>query len=141
MANASKKVMISADVLYAFVDRAHTKYPQATAYFRYFSEQKYQVYTTYSLVIEAYNLIYDKISPSLARDFVRGITLSSINILYPTESDTKAAIKTLVNYRSPELNFVQAQMAVLCNRYSIGQVCTFEYLHPLFGLTAFYLPI
>lgn len=133
--------MISADILYAFVDRAHTKYPQATAYFRYFSEQKYQVYTTYSQLVEAYNLIFSKISPTLARDFVRGITLSSINIIYPSESDTKAAIKSLINYRSAELTFTQAQMAVLCNRHNIPQVCTFEYVHPLFGLSQFYLPV
>lgn len=133
--------MVTSEVLYAFVDRAHAKYPQATAYFRYFSEQKYQVYTTYSLVLEAYDLIFDKISPSLARDFLRGITLSSINIIYPTEGDTKTAIKTLVNYKNSELTFVQAQMSVVCNKHSIPQVCTFEYLHPLFGLTSFYLPI
>ena len=141
MALQSKKVMVASDVLYAFVDRAHAKYPQATAYFRYLSEQKYQVYTTYSLIVESYDLIFEKISPSLARDFLRGINLSSINIIYPTESDTKAALKSLINYKSAELTFVQAQMAVLSNRHSIPQVCTFEYLHPLFGLTAFYLPI
>lgn len=133
--------MVSSDVLYAFVDRAHPKFPQATAYFRYFSEQKYQVYTTYSLVMEAYELIFEKISPSLARDFLRGITLSSINIIYPTESDAKIALKTLINYNSTELTFVQAQMSVVCNKQNISQVCTFEYLHPLFGLSSFYLPI
>jgi predicted nucleic acid-binding protein len=141
MAINSKKVMVSSDLLYSFVDRAHAKYPQATAYFRYFAEQKYQVYTTYSLVVETYELIFEKISPSLARDFLRGIMLSSINILYPSESDTKAAIKTLVTYKTPELTFTQAQMSVMCNRQNIPQVATFEYLHPLFGLSAFYLPI
>lgn len=133
--------MVASDVLYAFVDRASAKYPQSAAYFRYFGEQKYQVYVSYSQVLDTYNLIFEKISPSLARDFLRGIILSSINILYPTESDTKAALKTLINYRSPDLTLKEAQMSVLANRHSIPQVCTFEYLHPLFGLTAFYLPV
>ena len=141
MAITSKKVFISWDVMYAFVDRANKQYPQAAAFFRYFAQEKYQVYTSYLNAIDTYRLIYEKISPSLARDFLRGLTLSSINILYPAENDTKVALKTLINYRNTELTFAQSQMAVLANRHSIPQVCTFEYLHPLFGLTAFYLPI
>lgn len=141
MALTSKKVFVSSDLLYAFVDRANTQYPQASAYFRYFAQEKYHVYTGYLNVSQTYQQIYAQISPSLAKDFLKGITLSSINVLFPTESDMKAALKTLINYRNTELTFLQSQMAVLCNRHSIPQVCTFEYLHPLFGLSAFYLPI
>ena len=141
MAIASKKVFVEADIFYAFVNRAHEKHPEAAAYFRYFAQEKYQLFTSYPVIQEAYDLIYQKISPSLAKDFLRGITLSSINVLYPTESDMKAALKTLINYRNNELTFLHSQMSVLCNRHSIPQVCTFEYLHPLFGLSTFYLPI
>ncbi len=141
MEKKSKKIFVSSDILYAFVDRAHTQYPQAAAYFRYFAQEKYQVFTSYLHVLNTYREIYAKISPSLARDFLRALSLSSINVLYPLESDMKAALKTLINYRSSELTFDQSQMAVLANRNSIPQVCTFEYVHPLFGLSAFYLPI
>jgi hypothetical protein len=137
----SKKVFITSQVLYAFVDRASPKYPEAAAYFRYFAQEKYHIYTGYLNISETYQEIYVKISPSLAKDFLRGVTLSSINVLYPTESDMKAALKTLINYRNSELTFMQSQMAVLSNRHGISQVCTFEYLHPLFGLSTFYLPI
>lgn len=141
MEKKSKKIFVSSDILYAFVDRAHAKYPQAAAYFRYFAQEKYQVFTSYLHVLNTYREIYAKISPSLARDFLRALTLSSVNVLYPTESDMKAALKTLINYRNSELTFEQSQMAVVANRNLIPQVCTFEYVHPLFGLTAFYLPI
>lgn len=141
MEKKSKKIFVSNDVLYAFVDRAHTKHPQAAAYFRYFAQEKYQVFTSYLHVLNTYREIYTKISPSLARDFLRALSLSSINILYPMESDMKAALKTLINYQSSELSFDQSQLAVLANRNTIPQVCTFEYVHPLFGLSAFYLPI
>lgn len=137
----SKKVFVTTELLYAFVDRAHEKHAQASAYFRFFAQEKYFVYTGYLNIIETYRQIYEKISPSLAKDFLRGISLSSLNVLYPTENDMKAALKTLINYRTNELTFAQSQMAVLCNKNSIPQVCTFEYLHPLFGLSAFYLPI
>ena len=137
----SHKVFIESSVFYAFVNRAHTKHPQAAAFFRYFAQEKYQVFTSYPVIEEVYKQIYEKISPSLAKDFLRGIMLSSLNILYPTESDTRAALKTLINYRNTELTFMDSQSAVLSNRNYIPQVCTFDYLHPLFGITGFNLPL
>ena len=140
MAVTSRKVFLTSNVLFAFVNRASPKYPQAAAYFRYFAQEKYQVYTDYLSVTDAYRQIFIKISPTLARDFLRGVSLSSINVLYPTESDTKAALKTLITYRNAELDFNQSQVAVLAQRNNINHICTFEYLHPLFGLTSFNLP-
>lgn len=137
----SHKVFIESDVFYAFVNRAHVKHPQAAAFFRYFAERKYQLFTSYPAIEEVYEEIYEKISPSLARDFLRGLSLSSVNILYPSESDLKAALKTLINYQNTELTFKDSQTAVLANRSQVNQICTFEYLHPLFGLSAFNLPI
>lgn len=136
----SHKVFIESDVFYAFVNRAHAKYPQASAYFRYFAQEKYQVFTSYPVIEEVYREIYEKISPSLAKDFLRGLALSSVNILYPSESDLKAALKTLINYQNTELTFKDSQTAVLANRNYVNQICTFEYLHPLYGLSAFNLP-
>lgn len=137
----SKKVFVESDIFYAFVNRAHAKYPQAAAYFRYFAQEKYQVFTSYPVIEEVYKQIYENISPSLAKDFLRGVMLSSLNILYPTESDTKSALKTLINYQNTELTFKDSQTAVLSSRNYISQICTFEYLHPLFGLTSFNLPL
>lgn len=136
-----KKVFIESDVFYAFINRAHSRHLQAAAYFRYFAQQKFQVFTSYSALEDAYKQIYEKISPALARDFIRGISLSSVNILYPNESDLKATLKTLVNYKSTELTFRDSQTAVLSNRNNISQICTFSYIHPLFGLSAFSLPL
>ncbi len=141
MANQSKKVFIESDIFYAFVNRAHQRHPEASAYFRYFAQEKFQVFTSYPVIRGAYDQIYQKISPSLAKDFIRGVSLSSINIFYPTESDLKAALKALINFRNTELTLEQAQTAVLANRNTIPQICTFEYLHPLFGQSAFFLPL
>lgn len=141
MAIVSKKVFIESDIFYAFVNRAHTRHPQAGAYFRYFAQEKFQVFTSYPAIEEIYREIYEKISPSLAKDFVRGMSLSSVNILYPNESDHKAAIKTLINYQNTELTLRESQTAVLSNRNFISQICTFKYIHPLFGITTFNLPL
>ena len=137
----SKKVFIATSALMAFLDRANAKHVQASAYFQYFAQEKYQLYTGYLNLAEAHSEISEKVGGSFARDFLRAISLGSINVLYPDPADMKLALKTLINYRSTDLTFREAQMAVIASRRSINQICTFEYLHSLFGLTVFYLPI
>lgn len=137
----SKKVFIASSVIYAFIDRAHPKHEQAAAYFRFFSQEEYLLFTDSYNTIETYTQMYKDISPSLAKDFLRTMALSNINVIYHDESDSKAALKALVNFQSTELAYPQALTAVLAQRRGISQICTFDYLHPLFGQTTFYLPI
>ena len=137
----SKKVFVAPSGFYAFIDRAHPKYEQASAYWRYFAENNYSVFTDSQTLIDVYNHIYKEISPSLSKDFLRTVFLGNLNIIYPEERDMKSALKTLVNYQSTELTISQALRAVLANRRGISQIYTFDYLHPLFGQSVFYLPI
>jgi predicted nucleic acid-binding protein len=93
------------------------------------------------MVTDAYNRLYRDISPSLAKDFLRVLALSNINMLYPDDSDSKAALKALVNYKTTDLTYPMALLSVLANRRGVSQICTFEYLPALFGLSTFYLPL
>lgn len=137
----SKKVYIATDGFVAFIDRAHPKHLHAVAFFRYFAQERYQLFTTIVTINEVYMQLYNSISPSLAKDLMRALSLSAINIIYPETPDMKNALKTLLNNTTAELTFSKALMAVMCNRRSIPQIYTFEYLHSLFGLQLFYLPI
>lgn len=127
--------------MFAFIDRAHPKHESAAAFFRFFAQETYQIYTDILSVNEVYMQMYQEISPSLAKDFMRTLALSNINILYPEESDTKVAMKALIGFQSQELTFPKALLAVLANKRGISQICTLDYLHSLFGQTTFYLPI
>ena len=137
----SKKVYIASDGFVAFIDRAHPKHMQAAAFFRYFAEEQFQLYTNVVSINDAYLAIYNTISPGLARDFLRVMQLSSINVLYPEQADFKSAIKLIETSNSVELTFSKAMMAAMCNRKSIPQIMTYEYLHALYGLQTFYLPM
>jgi len=137
----SKKIYIAPDGLVAFIDRAHKKHVQATAFFRYFAQEQCQLYSNVVNIHETYMAIYNTISPSLARDFLRALSLSSINVLNPEPADIKAAIKILETSNSVDLTFSKALMAVVCNKKSIPQIMTYEYLHALYGLQLFYLPV
>ncbi|HSX08581.1 MAG TPA: hypothetical protein VLF93_00325 [Candidatus Saccharimonadales bacterium] len=137
----SKKVYIAADGFAAFIDRAHKKHVQATAFFRYFAQEQYQLYASDITINEAYMTIYNTISPSLARDFLRAMALSNINIISPENADIKSAIRIIETGNSVELTFSKALMAVICNKKSIPQIMTHEFLHALYGLQLFYLPV
>jgi predicted nucleic acid-binding protein len=137
----NKKVFLATDVVVAFIDRSHPKHLHAVAFFRYFAQEGYILFTNVSNIIAIYNNLYKNISPSLGRDFLRALSLSNINIIYPEDSDFKLAVKTLTNYQSTELHLDEALMAAIASKRSIPSICTLGYLHPLFGLTVFYLPI
>jgi predicted nucleic acid-binding protein len=137
----SKKVYLDSSTFVAFIDRAHIKYDQATAYFRYFGIEEYQLFSDPISILDAYNRFYTDISPSLAKDFMRVMALSNVNMIYPEDADMKAALKAIVNFKTTDLTFNKALLSVLANRRGVSQICTFEYMPQLFGLSLFYLPI
>lgn len=137
----SKKVFLAPSAFLAFIDRAHPMHEQAFAFFRYFGQEGYTLFSDYPTIMEVYRVIYSAISPSLARDFLRTMSITAMNIIYPEEADAKGALKALNTYQTLDLTYSNALMAVLAYKRNIQQICTFEYLHPLFGLTTFYLPI
>lgn len=136
----SKKVFIAADGFISFIDRAHPKHLYATAQFRYFAQNNYQLYASVVSLNEAYHELYQMISPSVAKDFLRAMELTNINLLYPEESDVKRSLRSVATAQSPNLTFSTMLMATICNKKNIPQICTFSYFPSLFGLQTFYLP-
>ncbi len=141
MATLSKKVLLAPDSIISFIDRAHDKHDQAAAFFRFFAQNQYQLYMDTLTLNRVYEYLFKNISPSLAKDFIRTISLSEINMLYTDENDFKAALKTLLIYPNTDLSFPLAMLATLANRRNIPQVCTFVYFPNLFALQTFFLPI
>lgn len=139
--NSSKKIYLTPNVLFAFVDRTHTQHEQASAYFRYFAEQGYQLYIDIINMYEAYQQISENISPSIGKDYLRTVLLSNVTVIYPDENDTKAATKIFLGNRASEFSFRQALMNVLADKRRIPQLCTLEYVPTMFGLSVFYLPV
>lgn len=137
----SKKVYLASDVLKAFIDRTHERHGQAAAFFRYFAQEEYTIATDTISLYETYKDLHDNMSPSIAKDFLRTVYISNIMIYYPDESDIRAALKIYLNDKSNELTFRKAVMTVIADRRKIPQIATFEYIHTMFGLSIFYIPI
>lgn len=137
----SRKVFLAPDILFAYLDRTDPKHTQASAFFRYFGQNKYNLYTDSISIYAAYELLSREMSPTIAKEFLRTLFLSSVNIIYPDESDIKAALKILMNDKANEFSFQTAVMVVLADRRGISQICTANYFHTMFGLSIFYLPL
>lgn len=136
----SKKVFITPSVFFAFVDRNSPKHNQADAFFRYFAQENFHLYTTTFSIIRTYDQIKKHISYSLAKDFLRVIFVGNIEIVYPDEAITKAAIKFVLGSTSFDLNMEQALTNVVADRMQIPQICSFEYSQFYFGINLFTLP-
>ena len=137
---ASKKVFLSSSVLFAFVDRNHPKHQQASAYLRYFAQEKFQVSSSLSAVIRTHDDLRKHMSYSIAKDFIRALFVGNIDIIYPDEAATKAALKLMLSQPQQDLSFDQILMNVLADRNQISQICSFETSRFYFGINLFNLP-
>ncbi len=133
------KIFLAEDAFLAFLDRADIKHLHAGAFFRYFAQEHFFLYTNISIITSTYQKISDTLSESLAKDFVKALNLSAVAILSPDDSEIKTALKVVAG--TSGLSFQEALMLVMAERRGISQVCTFANLHQLFGIHAFYLPV
>src|SRR5258708_21638010 len=79
----------------------------------------------YTTLFRSYMTIYNTISPSLARDFLRALMLSNINILNPEPADIKAAIKILETGNSVDLTFADRKSTRLNSSHQIISYAVF----------------
>lgn len=136
----SKKVLITTEVLFAFVDRQHPKHGEVDAYFRVFAQEQYRVFVSSFTIILTYNHLKKHISYSIAKDFLRTIYTGNIEIIYPDENTTKAAMKLVLNSTNIDLPLEQALENVIADKHQISQIASFEFQNFYFGIQPFSLP-
>lgn len=136
----TKRVFIARDVFLAFLDRNDSKHLQATAFFRYFAQEHFYLYTSDGIVIALFQIISQSISQSFAKEFIKTLLESSIHVLTPDESELKKAISTIANSYS-YLDLEETLIQVMAEKRYIPFIATFAYLHNQFGREIFYLPI
>jgi predicted nucleic acid-binding protein len=138
----SKKVFLTSSVMFAFVDRNDPKHQQASAYLRCLAQGKYNLYITLSSITKTYNDLRKHMSYSIAKDFIRAMFVGNIEIVYPDEAATKAALKLILSETQRDFNnFEHALTNVLADRNQIPQICSFEFSRFYFGISLFTLPI
>ena len=137
---SSKKVLVTSSILFAFVDRNHPKHRQASAFLRYFAQEKFQVFVPLSEIITVYNQLKKHVSYGIAKDFLRTVFVGDLEILYPDESSAKNALKLALTPGQGDISFSQVLINVLAEKNQISQINTLEFLKTYFGNSIFNLP-
>ena len=141
MTQNDKKVIISNQVFFAFIDRSHQNHGQAVAFFRYFTEEQFELYTVLFSVAATYQDLQDHIGLSIARNWLKSIFLGNIQIAYPDEATIKAAIKLITSTYNYNITIDQAVMNVVADKKGIPFIATFEFFPFFFGIKPFTLPL
>lgn len=138
----SKKVFITSSIFYAFIDRGHPKYPQAEAFFRYFAQENFHLFTSLPEIIATQSNLQKNVGFGSTRDFLRTLFLGSIEVVYPDESETKNALKLILASSSSAqtITFEQALVNTVSDKKQIPQIASFEYSQFYFGIEPFTLP-
>lgn len=136
-----KRVIVSPGVLVAFIDRAHPNHGQAVAFFRYFSEERYEITIVLTSLIGIYENLQEYIGLSVAHKWLKSIFVGTIHIVYPDEQTVKAAVKLMLSTGSYNITIDQAVMNVTADRQNIAQIATFEFFPFFFGVKPFTLPL
>ena len=138
----SKKVFIGSSVFYAFIDRGHPKHAQAEAFFRYYAQESFQLYTSLPEVISTHENLQKNVGYATARDFLRTVFLGNIEVIYPEESETKNALKLALagSGSSQAVTFEQALSNTISDKRRIPQIASFDYSQFYFGIEPFTLP-
>lgn len=137
---SSKKILVTASVLFAFIDRNHPKHRQAAAYLRYFAQNQFQVFVPLSEIITTFSQLKKHVSFGIAKDFLRTTFVGDLEILYPDEAAAKTALKLALTPGQGDTSFSQVLINVLADKHQIPQICTLDFLKTYFGISIFNLP-
>lgn len=140
MAIISRKVLVTPSVLFAFIDRNHPRHQEADAFFRFFAQEKFHVFIASFSIVKTYDQIKKHMSFSIAKDFLRIAYTGNLEIVYPDELVTKAALRLILSNTAADLGIEHAIINVIADRKQVSQIATFEYQNFYFGIQAFTLP-
>lgn len=134
------KVFVCHSLFFAFIDRAHPKHAIAEAYFRFFAEREYRVYTDSNTILICYNNLRKHMSVTVAKEFLRAVLWGQIEIIHASEPEERDALKMLSNNTDGTLTYQNCLLSVLSYRRNINEIATLDPFQPAFGQTIFTLP-
>lgn len=131
---SSKKIFIEASVFPAFIDRVNPNHAKASKIFEVLGRNKYQVFTSGMVVIQTFNALERDLGETLARDFLKAMLETNIQILYTNEPDLLAAFRYLKANPGRQISLSSIINANLIQRHGINSVLTFDFWPNIMGI-------
>lgn len=139
MATTSRKIFIGVSFFLAFIDRANLNYAKTVEIFEFLAHQKYHLYTSGIVILQAFNAIEHDLGTTVANEFLQAILESSIQVIYAGESDFLTAFRYLKTNPGRQVSLPSIINANLMQKYDIGSILTFDFWPNLMGTTVFNL--
>ena len=94
---------------------------------------KYQVYTSYLVIIETFYALKKQLNEKKALNFMKAILESQICILFPTKADLNLAYRYMDMNQEKNVDYLEAIVSVMMYKKNILKVATFNKWNNLLG--------
>lgn len=133
MSLTSKKIFIESSLFLAFIDRANLNHVKAVGIFEFLGKQKFQVFTSNTVVLQTFNAIERDLGSTLANDFLQAMIETDIQILHPGESDLMAAFRYLRANTGRQNSLSSIINANLMQKNGVNSILTFDFWPNIMG--------
>lgn len=96
-------------------------------------EDRYQVYTSYLVIIETFYSLKKQLNEKKALNFMKAILESQICILFPTKADLNLAYRYMGMNQNKNIDYLEAIVSVMMYKNKIQEVATFNKWNNLLG--------
>ncbi|MBO8127548.1 MAG: PIN domain-containing protein [Firmicutes bacterium] len=129
-----ERVIVDTSAIYALLDRSDNYHQQAVAALKELSTKKVSVVVTNFIVAECYTLLASRLSPEIARSWLKGLCWPVERV---TEDDEKRAREILFTYPDKSFSYTDATTFAVMERLEITCAFTFDQHFTQFGLAPY----
>lgn len=133
MNQQSKKVFIESSFFVSFIDRTDFNHLKTTAVFEYLGKNEFQLYTSLQVVTSAFGFIEKNLSVSIAREFLKVMLETDIQIIYPYHPEVNSTYKFIISNPQHKSSVSEILNSALMDRNNIKYVLTHDFWHNSFG--------
>ena len=131
---SQRRVLVDSSAFLALRDRDDEHHSEAIAIFNQLAAQRYRLYTTNTMLIEAHALILSVLGNRQASQFVQEIDQSSTSVVRVRQSDEEQAKQILYRYSDKDFSFNDAISFTVMERLNISSAFTFDRDFGQYGL-------
>lgn len=125
-----EKIMIDTSAIYALLDKSDNLHQQSFALFQELSTKPVTVVITNFILAECHALLANRLSPEIARSWLKGLCWPVERI---TEEDEQRAKEIIFTYIDKSFSYTDATTFAVMERLGINEVLAFDQHFPQYG--------
>ena len=135
LSRRARRALVDSSAFLALRDRDDEHHGEAVAIFHRLAQQRFRLYTTNTMLIEAHALILSVLGRSQASEFLQEIDQGSTTVIRVRQADEERAKQILYRFTDKDFSFNDAVSFAVMERLEISQAFTFDADFAQYGLT------